>query len=64
MNISEQHLAEDVEYFKEQEDLHIQLRDGCDKESDDYNYHQKSSQSYYRAAATFEILLEEAKKGV
>ncbi len=39
MNIKKQ-LEKDVKYLSEEEDFQLLLRDGCEKYSEDYNYHQ------------------------
>lgn len=62
MNINKQHLIGDIKYFEDQENLQIMLRDGCDKSSGDYKYHQETLETYLRAQIAFRLLLERARQ--
>lgn len=63
LDINKIHLKDAAEYFAEQEDLQVSLRDGCEKYSDDYNYHQKVFGIYCRARIQTENDLEKLSRG-
>ena len=63
MDISKQHLIDDIKYFEDEENMQLHLRDGCEKYSDDYNYHQKAFGTYCRARIRAENELKQTSKG-
>lgn len=54
----EQELDELISFVTEQEDLHLAMRDGCKKHSDDYNHDQEMFANFFR----IRVVLEDKKR--
>lgn len=59
----EQELDELIKFLTDEEDMHLALRDGCVKYSDDYNFEQKMFSNFFKTRVVLEAKKRQMSKG-
>lgn len=60
----EQELDELIQFLTDEEDLHLAMRDGCKKYSDEYNFEQKMFSNFFKTRVILEDKKRRIKKSV